>query len=136
MAFWLIKSEPSTWSWQDQIKNGTTHWDGVRNFQAAKNLKTMRVGDSCLFYHSGEERQIMGLVKVIKEAHPDPSDETGRFVMIEVAFEKSLTVPVKLSEIKKDERLKDLGLVKQGRLSVMPVDPVSWQILLSMGTLK
>jgi len=135
MAFWLIKSEPSTWSWQDQIQKVTTHWDGVRNFQAAKNLKAMRKGDFCLFYHSGEERQIMGLVKVVKEAYPDPSDETGRFVMVDVTFEKALNTPVKLSEIKQDIRLKDLGLVKQGRLSVMPVDPASWKILLTMGGL-
>lgn len=134
MAYWIIKSEPLTWSWEDQITHKTTHWDGVRNFQAAKNLKTMQLGDLCFFYHSGAERRIMGIVRVSKEAHLDPTDETGRFVMVDVDYVESFKTPVPLSLIKSLPNLSHLALVKQSRLSVMPVDTVAWKTLLSLGS--
>ncbi|MBX9696888.1 MAG: EVE domain-containing protein [Alphaproteobacteria bacterium] len=133
MAYWIIKSEPETWSWGDQTTHKTTHWDGVRNYQAANNLKAMRLGDLCFFYHSGAERCIMGIVRVTKEAHLDPTDETGRFVMVDVDYVESLKNPVPLSLIKSFPTLAHLALVKQSRLSVMPVDAVAWKTLLLLG---
>lgn len=129
MTYWLIKSEPGTWSWHDQITQKVTHWDGVRNYQAANNLKAMNIGDLCFFYHSGDERQIMGIVKVIKTAYPDPTDLTGRFVMVDVEWHENLKTPITLSAIKAHPSLSHLALVKQSRLSVMPVDPDSFELI-------
>ncbi len=133
MNYWLLKSEPQTWSWEDQVKAGTTHWDGVRNFQASKNLKAMEVGDLSFFYHSGKERQIIGLVKIIRTAYPDPTDPTGRFVMVDVETQSPFSSPISLSDIKQDPRLQHIALVRQSRLSVMPIDTQAWEILCDMG---
>lgn len=133
MAYWLIKSEPHVWSWEDQVKKGITFWDGVRNYQASNNLKSMKVGDLALFYHSGDERKIMGVVKVVKTYYPDPSDPSGRFGMVDVKAVKPFCRPLSLKEIKEDERLQHLALVRQSRLSVMPIDEDSWGILTQMG---
>lgn len=136
MHYWLIKTEPSTWSWNDQIKKKTTSWDGVRNYQAANNLKAMEVGDLCFFYHSVTDRQIVGIVEVTRPYHPDPSDKTGRFGMVEVTAVKTLKKPVSLDEIKLEARLAHLALVRQSRLSVMPIDKAAWTLILQMGEEK
>jgi len=135
MNYWLLKSEPSTWSFEDQKKAGRkgTVWDGVRNFQATKYLKNMKVADLCFFYHSGEEKQIVGLVKVKKTAFLDPTDKDKRFVAVEVVFEKDLKIPVTLESIKKTKEIRHLPLIKQSRLSVMPIDSKSWNIISDMG---
>ena len=132
MNFWLIKSEPETWSWDDQIKSITTEWDGVRNYQARNNLKKMKKGDLCFFYHSGKERRIMGIVSVTKESYPDPTDKKSVFVMVNVKKHKTLNNPINLSEIKKNKKLQHLSLIKQSRLSVMPIDSKSWSIILKI----
>lgn len=133
MHYWLIKTEPSTWSWADQVTKKTTSWDGVRNYQAANNLKAMEVGDWCFFYHSVSDRQIVGIVEVTSTYHPDPSDKTGRFGMVEVAAVKPLKKPVSLDDIKLEPRLSHLALVRQSRLSVMPIDETAWKLILQMG---
>lgn len=133
MAYWLIKTEPNVWSWEDQVKKGVTFWDNVRNYQASNNLKAMKVGDLALFYHSGDERQIMGVVEVVKSYYPDPSDPLGRFGMVDVKAIKPFLRVVTLKEIKEDPRLQELALVRQSRLSVMPIDVKSWNILAQMG---
>ena len=127
MNYWLMKSEPSTWSWEQQIKAGAKGegWDGVRNYQASNNMKKMEIGDLCFFYHSVKERDIVGIVKVIKTYHPDPTDKTKRFGMVRIAKYKSLVNKVNLDQIKNDKRLIHLALVKQSRLSVMPIDKKS-----------
>ncbi|MBY0280641.1 MAG: EVE domain-containing protein [Alphaproteobacteria bacterium] len=130
MKYWLIKTEPGTWSWADQKKHNVTHWDGVRNYQAANNLKAMKVGDQCFFYHSVNEKSIVGIVEVVKTAYLDPSDETKRFVMVDVKYLKDLHKPVSLEVIKTDPRLSHLALVKQSRLSVMPIGSDEWKIIL------
>ena len=132
MAYWLIKTEPSTWSWQDQIKNQTTSWDGVRNYQATNNLKSMVIGDLCFFYHSVLQRQIVGIVEVIKNYHPDPSDEKGRFGMVDVKTLRPLINPVSLDQIKNHPQLQHLALVKQSRLSVMPIDAEAWNLIINL----
>jgi predicted RNA-binding protein with PUA-like domain len=129
MNYWLVKTEPETWSWDMQVKHGRTNWDGVRNHQAANNLKAMKKGDLVLFYHSGDEKQIVGLVKVGKEHMPDPKDETGKFVMVEMVTVGPVEKKLTLKEIKADKRLQDLLLVRHSRLSVMPVDKKSWAII-------
>ena len=136
MAYWLVKTEPGAWSWQDQVKAKTTGWDGVRNYQASNNMKVMKVGDLAFFYHSVHEKQIVGVVEVIKTYHPDPTDPTGRFGMVEVKAVKALPKPVSLKEIKENPQLQHLALVKQSRLSVMPIDPKSWKILCELGGLE
>lgn len=133
MATWLIKTEPLVWSWQDQIKKGMTSWDGVRNYQARNNLKAMKGGDVAFFYHSGKERQIMGIVEVVKPYYPDPSDPSGRFGMVDVKTMQSFSHPVSLKKIKMNPYLQNLSLIRQSRLSVMPVDEKSWDILVHMG---
>lgn len=133
MAYWLIKTEPGCWSWNDQKTKKTTHWDGVRNYQARNNLKSMNVGDLCFFYHSVKERRIMGIVKVIKTYYPDPTDETGRFVMVDVEYDQDLKNPVSLDKIKAHPSLCHLGLVTQSRLSVMPIDETSWNLIYEYG---
>ena len=135
MNYWLMKSEPSTWSWEQQVKAGAKGegWDGVRNYQASNNMKKMAVGDLCFFYHSVKERDIVGIVKVIKTYHPDPTDKSERFGMVRVAKYKSLKNTVSLDQIKSDDRLNHLALVKQSRLSVMPIDKKSWTIICKLG---
>tara|TARA_B100000287_G_scaffold318532_1_gene302299 strand:- start:1046 stop:1465 length:420 start_codon:yes stop_codon:yes gene_type:complete len=133
--FWLIKSEPDVWSIDQQKKAGSkgAAWDGVRNYQAAKNLKLMRKGDQCFFYHSNIGKEIVGIVEVIKEAYIDKTDQSGRFVAVTVKFIKELKRPITLENIKKIKELRHLSLVKQSRLSVMPIDSKSWKILNKMG---
>jgi len=136
MAYWLVKSEPGTWSWDDQVRDKTTHWDGVRNYQASNNMKAMKIGDRAFFYHSVNEKRIVGIVEVVKEYYPDPSDKSGRFGMVDVKAVEPLPNPVTLADIKADERLAELGLVRQSRLSVRPVDAKSWKIICKMGGVK
>ena len=138
MNYWLLKSEPNVWSIEQQIKAGNKGaiWDGVRNYQAAKNLKKMRKGDLCFFYHSNIGKEIVGIVKVIKTAFIDPTDKERKFVAVKVSYKKSLKIPVSLENIKKNEALKDLPLIKQSRLSVMSVDTKSWKIILKMGSIS
>ena len=133
--YWLIKSEPHTWSWEQQKHKKTTHWDGVRNYQASNNMKLMKKGDECFFYHSGEERAIKGVVTVIKEYYPDHTDETGRFGMVDVKYLKDLE-NIYLSQIKSDPFFNNFPLVRQSRLSVMPVALNEWKKLLKLGGLK
>ncbi len=133
MNYWLIKSEPATWSWADHVRAGTTEWDGVRNHQAKLNLQAMARGDKAFFYHSGKEKQIMGFVSVVRTYYPDPSDPTGRFVMVDFKADGPLNTPVTLAQIKDDKRLRNLALVKNTRLSVQPVDATSWRIVSNMG---
>ena len=135
MKYWLLKSEPDVWSIDQQDKMGSKGaiWDGVRNYQAANYLKQMKLGDLCFFYHSNIGKEIVGIVKIIKESFIDPTDKKKRFVAVQVKFEKKLIEPVTLEKIKKNKDLKDLPLIKQSRLSVMPVDTKSWKIILKMG---
>jgi len=133
--YWLIKSEPHTWSWEQQKQKKTTHWDGVRNYQASNNMKLMKKGDECFFYHSGEERAIKGIVTVIKEYYPDHTDETGRFGMVDVKYVKDLE-NIYLSQIKSDPFFNNFPLVRQSRLSVMPVALNEWKKLLKLGGIK
>jgi len=135
MQYWLLKSEPSSYAWEQLVKDGRTHWNGVRNFQAAKNLKTMQRGDQAFFYHSGEDRAIVGTCEIVKEAYPDPSDPEGRFVMVDVKALKPVKTPVTLAAIKAEPKLKDLALVRQSRLSVVPVAAAEWKILAKMAGL-
>ncbi len=129
MNYWLIKSEPNTWSWEDQKRVETEPWNGVRNYQAANNMKAMKIGDLAFFYHSVKERKIVGIVEVVKEYYPDPSDETGRFGMVDFKVVEGVKHQVTLQEIKDDPRLTHLPLVKQSRLSVSPVDKEAWSII-------
>jgi predicted RNA-binding protein with PUA-like domain len=137
MNYWLVKSEPDVWSIDQQKKAGVkgTVWDGVRNYQAANNLKKMSKGDLCFFYHSNIGKEIVGIVEVIKTSFIDPTDPLKRFVAVQIKFKEKLTKPVTLENIKKTKELKDLSLIKQSRLSVMPIDPKSWKILYKMGKL-
>lgn len=135
MNYWLIKSEPGTWSWDDQVKKGVEHWDGVRNYQASNNMKAMKIGDRCFFYHSVNEKRIVGIVEVVKEYYPDHTDASGRFGMVDVKAVEPMPRPVTLAEIKVDERLSELPLIRQSRLSVMPIDAESWRIICDMGGL-
>ena len=135
MKNWLLKSEPDVRSIDQQMKAGSkgVAWDGVRNYQAAKNLKAMRKGDQCFFYHSNIGKEIVGIVEVIKEAYKDKTDQSGRFVAVTVKFVKKLERPITLEIIKKNKELSHLSLIKQSRLSVMQVDSKSWKILNNMG---
>ena len=133
MKYWLLKSEPSMWSWNDQIKEKITMWDGVRNYQARNNLMNMRVNDLCFFYHSVNEKKIVGIVLVTKEHYTDPTDKTKKFVAVDVKIKKSLKNPVTLKQIKKEKQLSHLALVKQSRLSVMPIDKISWDLICKLG---
>ena len=133
--YWLIKSEPDVWSIEQQKKAGAkgAAWDGVRNYQAAKNLKKMKKGDQCFFYHSNIGKEIVGIVEVIKEAYIDKTDQSGRFVAVTVKYICKLQRPIALENIKKIKELSHLSLIKQSRLSVMPIDLKSWKILNKMG---
>ena len=134
MRYWLLKSEPDVWSIDQQIKAGSkgANWDGVRNYQAANNLKSMKKGDLCFFYHSNIGKEIVGIVEVIKTAFIDPTDKKKKFVAIKVRFKNKLQTPVTLENIKKNKDLSHLALIKQSRLSVMPVDYKSWKIINNM----
>ena len=138
MEYWLMKSEPSTWSWEQQVKVGSKGegWDGVRNYQASNIMKKMKKGDLCFFYHSVKERDIIGIVKVKKEYHPDPTDKSERFGMVTVVAVKSLKKRVNLDQIKDNKKLNHLALVRQSRLSVMPIDAKSWKIICNLGGIK
>ena len=138
MQYWLLKSEPDVWSIEQQRKSGSkgVSWDGVRNYQAANNLKKMKVGDLCFFYHSNIGKEIVGIVRIIKEAFIDPSDKKKRFVAVQVAFVTKFEEFITLKNIKKNKHLKDLPLIKQSRLSVMQIDFKSWKIILKMGKIK
>ncbi len=133
MAYWLFKSEPEAYPWDELVAEGSDYWDGVRNYQAANNMKAMKRGDRAFFYHSGKAREIVGVVEVVKEYYPDHTDPSGRFGMVDIAAVKPLAKPVSLSVIKSDPRLHDLALVRQSRLSVMPVGDEHWAILCAMG---
>ena len=137
MQYWLLKSEPDVWSIDQQIKAGNkgAPWDGVRNYQAAKNLKTMKRGDQCFFYHSNIGKEIVGTVEVIKEAFLDKTDKKGRFVAVQVKFKEKLEKSVTLEDIKKNKELGHLSLIRQSRLSVMPIDSKSWKVLYKMGNI-
>jgi len=132
MAYWLVKSEPGAWSWDDHVKKGVEHWDGVRNYQANNNMKAMKKGDKAFFYHSVNEKQIVGVLEVVREHYPDPSDKSGRFGMVDFKALYPVETPVTLDDIKADERLHDLALIRQSRLSVMPIDAKSWKIICKM----
>jgi|TARA_B100001540_G_C15324781_1_gene425317 predicted RNA-binding protein with PUA-like domain len=135
MRYWLLKTEPEEWSWNDQLqckKRGSV-WDGVRNFQARNNLKLMKINDHCFFYHTGKEKRVVGIVKVVKEYFPEKNDMSGKFVSIMVQAYKSLKYAVSLNDIKKQRNLSHLALIKQSRLSVMPIDSKSWKIICKMG---
>jgi len=138
MNYWLMKSEPNVWSIADQKKAGSkgATWDGVRNYQAANNLKKMSKGDLCFFYHSNIGKEIVGIVEVIKTAFIDPTDKESKFVAVQVRFNKALDKPVLLENIKKNPNLSNLSLIKQSRLSVMPIDTKSWKIILKMGSIN
>ena len=135
MAYWLLKSEPGTWSWDDQLKKGDEGegWDGVRNYQASNNMKKMEIGDLAFFYHSINEKSIVGIVSIIEKYQDDPTDKTGRFGMVVVKAIKSFTKSVSLSEIKSNKKLQGISLIKQSRLSVMPITKEHWDIILEMG---
>ena len=138
MAYWLLKSEPGTWSWDDQLKKGDEGegWDGVRNYQASNNMKKMEIGDLAFFYHSVNEKSIVGIVSIIEKYQDDPTDKTGRFGMVVVKAIKSFTKSVSLSEIKSNKKLQRISLIKQSRLSVMPITKEHWDIILEMGEMS
>ena len=137
MKYWLLKSEPNVWSIEQQKKAGIKGivWDGVRNYQAANNLRKMKLKDLCFFYHSNIGKEIVGIVEVIKTAFTDPTDKTKKFVAVQLRFKKMLKNPVSLENIKKTQALKDLAIIKQSRLSVMPIDTKSWKVILKMGNI-
>lgn len=132
MNYWLVKSEPSTWSWDQHVKKGVQGWDGVRNHQASNNMKAMKTGDLAFFYHSNEGKEIVGIVEVAKEYHPDPTDESGKFGMCAFKAVKPLKPPVTLERIKAEDRLKNMVLVKNSRLSVQPVTAAEWEHILKL----
>ena len=136
MNYWLLKTEPDTYSWTDQVKKGTEPWSGVRNFSARTNLKAMKKGDRAFFYHTGDEKQIVGIVTVTKEAYPDPSDKTGAFVMVDVKADRPLKTPVTLKDVKATPELADMELVRLARLSVQQVSAEAWNRICKMGGVK
>jgi predicted RNA-binding protein with PUA-like domain len=136
MQYWLTKSEPSAYSWEQLVKDGKTNWSGVRNFQAAANLKAMKKGDQVFFYHSNEGLAVVGICEVVKEAYPDPSDKTGKFVQVDMKPVAPLKQPVTMAEIKATPGLSDMVLVKNSRLSVQPVTAAQWKAVCKMGGVK
>ena len=136
MKYWLVKSEPNAWSWDNHVKAKVAEWDGVRNYQACNNMKEMKKGDKAFFYHSVNEKQIVGTLEVVKEYYPDPTDKSERFGMVDFKALKPLKTPVSLQQIKDDPRLEHLALVRQSRLSVMPIDAKSWKIICGLGGIK
>ena len=133
MAHWLVKSEPSVYSWAQMVKDKRTGWNGVRNFQARNNLMAMKKGDRAFFYHSNEGLEIVGIVEIVREFYPDPKDETGKFGMVDVKAVKPLKTPVTLAALKADKRFAELGLLRQSRLSVVPVSEAHWQAICALG---
>jgi predicted RNA-binding protein with PUA-like domain len=136
MAHWLVKSEPGAWSWDDHVKKGTEPWTGVRNHQASNNMKAMRKGDRAFFYHSVDEKRIVGVLEVAEEYHPDPTDKSGRFGMVSFKAVMPVKTPVTLQQIKEDGRLGHLALIRQSRLSVMPIDDAAWTAICAMAGIK
>jgi len=136
MNYWLVKSEPDSWSWDDQVKSKTTFWNGVRNYMAANFMRSMKVGDRAFFYHSNEGKEIVGVVEITKEFYPDPKDESGKFGMVDVTAVEKLPTPVTLAQIKADPALANMVLVKNSRLSVQPVTPGEWKHIANLGGLK
>ena len=134
--YWLLKSEPSTWSWENQVKAGKEMWDGVRNYQARNNLMCMKKKDLCFFYHSVKEKLIVGIVEVVTEHYPDPTDKTGKFVVVDVKAKKKLKNPVSLEQIKSNRKLSNIALIKQSRLSVMPLTKEEWGIIINISEIK
>ena len=132
MAYWLLKSEPGTWSWEDQVREKTTMWDGVRNYQARNNLIKMKKGDLCFFYHSISEKSIVGIVEVVKESYPDPTDNSGKFVVVDVKTKSKTKKAISLEIIKKTAGLENIPLLKQSRLSVMPISKKEWNIIIKL----
>ena len=132
MNYWLVKSEPFKWSWDMHVKKGVQGWDGVRNYQASNNMKAMKNGDLAFFYHSNEGKEIVGIVEVVGEYHPDPTDETGRFGMVDFKALKPVNKPVTLAQIKQTPALSDMALLKQSRLSVSPVKKDEWDLILKL----
>ena len=132
MNYWLFKSEPGAWSWDDQVEAGSAEWDGVRNHQANNNMKVMRNGDRGFFYHSVNEKRIVGIVEVVREHYPDPTDASGRFGMVDVKAVMPVAIPVTLAEIKAEPALSNLALVRQSRLSVVPVAEDEWAVICRM----
>ena len=136
MKYWLVESEPDAWSWDNQVKEGASMWEGVRNYQARNNLKEMKINDLCFFYHSVTEKSIIGIVKVVKEYYPDPTDKTERFVVVDVKATKKLKNPVSLDQIKENKKLKNIALVKQSRLSVMPINKIEWKEIIKLSSMS
>jgi len=134
MSCWLVKSEPSAYSWDDLVRDGKTLWDGVRNYQARNNLKAMKKGDLVLYYHSGAAPEVVGIAKVVKEAYQDPTTDDDRWVAVDIKPAKVLKKPVPLDGIKKEKRLRNIALIKQGRLSVMPLTKEAYDLILRMGS--
>ena len=132
MKYWLLKSEPDAWSWDDQVKEDSSMWDGVRNYQARNNLAKMRLGDKCFFYHSVTQKAIVGIVKVVKESYPDPTDNTKKFLAVNVKALTRLKNPVTLNQIKENKQLYNIALIKQSRLSVMPISKLQWNTIYKM----
>jgi predicted RNA-binding protein with PUA-like domain len=133
MNYWLLKSEPEVYGWDRLVADKRTHWDGVRNNAAALNLKAMKAGDRAFFYHSGEERRVVGICEIVKSAYPDPGDATGRFVMVDVKPVEPVPRPVTLAAIKAEPKLAQMRLVRESRLSVSPVAPEAWRLICGMG---
>ena len=136
MAYWLVKSEPDTWSWDQHVKKGNDAWTGVRNFQARTHLNAMKKGDKVFFYHTGGEKAVVGVSEVVKEAYPDPTDKEGAFVCVDLKAVEPLKAPVTLAAIKADKKFADMVLVKAARLSVQPVTAAEWSAIRKMGGLK
>jgi predicted RNA-binding protein with PUA-like domain len=136
MNYWLAKSEPESYAWAQLVKDGKTAWTGVRNFQARNNLRQMNVGDAVLFYHSGKEKSVVGIAEVAKAAYPDPTADDASWIAVDIKPVKRLSRPVSLTEIKADSRLRDFLLVRQSRLSVMPVSPDEFETIVTMGSEK
>ena len=132
MNYWLIKSEPYKWSWNDQVAKGVEHWDGVRNYQASNNMKAMEIGDQAFFYHSNEGKEIVGIVEVVKLYYPDHTDPKGRFGMVDFKAVRAVKNPVTLAQIKADPKLAEMALLKQSRLSVSPVRKSEWDYILKL----
>ena len=130
--YWLLKSEPKTWSWDDQVREKTTMWDGVRNYQARNNLIKMKKRDFCFFYHSVSEKSIVGIVEVVKESYPDPTDKSGKFVVVDVKTKSKIKQAINLEMIKKTSGLENIPLLKQFRLSVMPISIKEWNIIIKL----
>ena len=136
MAYWLFKSEPGAWSWDDQVRVGTEPWDGIRNYQADNNMKAMKIGDKAFFYHSIKEKQVVGVVEIVKEHYPDDTDPKGRFGRVDVKAVCPVATPVTLDDVRNEPSLSELALVRQSRLSVMPVSAAEWKQICKMAGIK